>query len=621
MEHKFRTRVKDLICLIVGCAFLYSCTSSTGNKEGLRLFEAVEAKVERTMDIHPDSGLMYADSALKLIGQYHLSKKELMKVVELKSRLYTDLQQKDSAYNYLDAYYELAIENKDSLAIGKCWLYRAELESQKENLYVAEKYIIDAENIFIRFGPEDNQALAYSIHGAILSGRGEYEKSQTLFLKAFDLYQKIKNIKGLSSLSLNIGNNYKEIGSRPEALKFYHYARAFAQESGYQIGLISAWMNLGVHYRNTDTDSAKYYYQKALQAIPETPLTLKRIQLEYNYANLFLDNKEYNKAMTMFEKLYRQCKDLNMQMGVAVVSSGLASIYSERKQYDKAERYILDAIAIFEKDGVIRFTLAFKKQLKELYQYKGDYKKAMEVADALKHQSDSLNSFNKQLAIHDMELFYQSEHIRLENEKLLSEVENNRLNLLLRLIIILFLVSFIVMIVIIYQRSAKNRKKLIANLEEINKIETELRNVQEMQSVWLKKVVKQQQNEWMQLSEENEEIRRKVSAVGIIDRKEAEDVTGISKKESNQFYLKNMTTRFNMVYPDFIAHLQLKHPEFSQQEIQFCMLVKINIPLKDIASILNVSLSTIKKRRQKIEASIDADGTLQDLYASIQEVS
>ena len=82
-----------------------------------------------------------------------------------------------------------------------------------------------------------------------------------------------------------------------------------------------------------------------------------------------------------------------------------------------------------------------------------------------------------------------------------------------------------------------------------------------------------------------------------------------------------MTTRFNMVYPDFIAHLQLKHPEFSQQEIQFCMLVKINIPLKDIASILNVSLSTIKKRRQKIEASIDADGTLQDLYASIQEVS
>ena len=102
---------------------------------------------------------------------------------------------------------------------------------------------------------------------------------------------------------------------------------------------------------------------------------------------------------------------------------------------------------------------------------------------------------------------------------------------------------------------------MIANLEEINKIESELRNAQEKQSDWLKKVVKQQQNEWMQLSEENEEIRRKASAVGIIDWKEDKDVSNISKKEINQFYLKNMMTRFNVIYPDFVEQLQQKHPE------------------------------------------------------------
>jgi hypothetical protein len=274
-----------------------------------------------------------------------------------------------------------------------------------------------------------------------------------------------------------------------------------------------------------------------------------------------------------------------------------------------------------EKDGVVKFTLALKKQLKELYQDKGDYKKALEVADALNSASDSLNNLNKQLAIHDMELFYQSEHVRLENEKLQSEVENNRLNLLLRLIIIFFLIIFMVSILVVYQRNAKNRIKMIANLEEINKIESELRNAQEKQSDWLKKVVKQQQNEWMQLSEENEEIRRKASAVGIIDWKEDKDISNISKKEINQFYLKNMMTRFNVIYPDFVEQLQQKHPEFRQQEIQFCMLVKINIPLKDIASILNVSMSTIEKRRQKVALSIGTDGTIQDLYESIQEMN
>lgn len=621
MEYKLTTKVINSLSLILIFVFLYSCTSSTEDNEGRILFDTMKAMTERTMALHQDSGFLYADSALKIIEKYNLGAKERMTVAEFKARLYTDLQLKDSAYHYLDVYHELALENGDSLAIGRCWLYRANFESQKENLYVAEKFIVDAENILIRYGVRADLAQAYSIHGAILSGRGEYERSQTFFFKAFDLYQKVNDLHGLSSLSVNIGNNYKEIGSDQETLKYYHYALEFAEDSDYEIGMVTAWMNLGVYYRSIDTDSAKYYYQKALDAIPSTPLSLKRVQVEYNYANIFLDNKEYDKAMAMFEKLYKQCRELNIQMGMAVVSSGLAAIYTERGRYDIAEHYILDAIAIFEKDGVVKFTLALKKQLKELYQDKGDYKKALEVADALNSASDSLNNLNKQLAIHDMELFYQSEHVRLENEKLQSEVENNRLNLLLRLIIIFFLIIFMVSILVVYQRNAKNRIKMIANLEEINKIESELRNAQEKQSDWLKKVVKQQQNEWMQLSEENEEIRRKASAVGIIDWKEDKDISNISKKEINQFYLKNMMTRFNVIYPDFVEQLQQKHPEFRQQEIQFCMLVKINIPLKDIASILNVSMSTIEKRRQKVALSIGTDGTIQDLYESIQEMN
>lgn len=621
MEYKLTTKVINSLSLILIFVFLYSCTSSTEDKEGRILFDTMKAMTERTMALHQDSGLVYADSASKIIERYDLGASERMTVAEFKARLYSDLQQTDSAYHYLDVYHELALENGDSLAIGRCWLYRANFESQKENLYVAEKFIVDAENILIRYGVRADLAQAYSIHGAILSGRGEYERSQTFFFKAFDLYQKVNDLHGLSSLSVNIGNNYKEIGSDQETLKYYHYALEFAEDSDYEIGMVTAWMNLGVYYRSIDTDSAKYYYQKALDAIPSTPLSLKRVQVEYNYANIFLDNKEYDKAMAMFEKLYKQCRELNIQMGMAVVSSGLAAIYTERGRYDIAEHYILDAIAIFEKDGVVKFTLALKKQLKELYQYKGDYKKALEVADALSVESDSINNLNKQLAIHDMELFYQSEHVRLENEKLQSEVENNRLNLLLRLIIIFFLIIFMVSILVVYQRNAKNRIKMIANLEEINKIESELRNAQEKQSDWLKKVVKQQQNEWMQLSEENEEIRRKASAVGIIDWKEDKDVSNISKKEINQFYLKNMMTRFNVIYPDFVEQLQQKHPEFRQQEIQFCMLVKINIPLKDIASILNVSMSTIEKRRQKVALSIGTDGTIKDLYESIQEMN
>lgn len=67
MEHKFSTKVKNLIYLIVGCAFLYACTSSTEDKEGRILFDTMKAMTEQTMALHQDSGFLYADSALRII--------------------------------------------------------------------------------------------------------------------------------------------------------------------------------------------------------------------------------------------------------------------------------------------------------------------------------------------------------------------------------------------------------------------------------------------------------------------------------------------------------------------------------------------------------------------------
>ena len=615
-----KSALPSLSFLIVISFVFNSCHSKEDRMTDQMVYYDLLKKAKLNIDQHADSSLLYADSAIRVVRSLQIGETALISLYEVKAKAYQSVQKYDSVNVYLELMQSVALANNDSLSLAKGYLLKGELEADNENVYVAEKFLLKSIPILARKGTDADLAKAYTLYGVMLSGKAEYKSAQMQFLKAYELYKRMNDLNGLCAVSLNIANNYMVIGSKKNALVYYKMAYQTAEQIKDTTQQISCLLDLGIYYRLINTDSAMYCYQKALDVLPPRPLTPTHIQVYYNMANLYGTMKQWDKAMKIYTQIYNQCVEMNFQIGIAMVSSGLSSVSAAKGQHDLAEKYILDALKIVKKNGSIKREIALKKQLLETYTEAGKYKEALTLATEIKVKSDSLMDIRKQLSIHEMEIYYQSEKMRLENKNLLKEQANDRLMLLLRLIVI-FILSFIVILMfIIFKQKNKIKKQQIIDLEEKNALQAKLKELETQKLDWFKRLVMQQQNEWADISKENESIRVKLENIDLINLDGTNKVdVSTSKTGNQQHYWENLTVRFNIIYPAFIDKLIAKHPSFSKSDIQFCMLIKLNISLKDIASIMNINVESIYKRKYRMEEKMQMKGS--DLYKTIQDIS
>jgi len=611
-----------LSVVLFGLVFFQSCTHHPKN-DLLKKYNELATKSQSKKLQDPVEKIHLANAALQIADSLSLPDSLFYQMYFIKSYEYATLSKLDSATTYYQLTDSMAAKNKDSLYIGLSHMLRGYIESKNNNLYLSEKFYKKSLKILEKKHNTVYLAAIYGNYGSLLYDKGLFKESQDLLIKSYALYKLNNDSAGLSFISLNLANNYLDIGSYTEALKYYKIALHLAIKTKNLTQEEACYNNLGVYYRVQNPDSALFYYKTALKAVEHNPAyEFSRIQIEYNMANIYVDKKQINIAMPIYLRLLNECKSKKNVLGEAIIMSGLSDVYFKQGNHKKSIESLLYAIHLLENQGSDKYTYALKNQLKHTYQEAGKYKEALTLADELKSRSDSSNNYNKQVAIHDLEMYYHSEKISLENEKLNAELKNSNLSLFLRLIVILFLLVLIVFLVILYSKNIKAKKRIILDLEEKNEIEKQLKETKSAQADWFKRIVKQQQNEWMQLSKENEEIRRKISVTDIVSRRENEDEQGgISKKGADQLYRKNMMLRFNLVYPEFVDNIKSKYQISSQEDILFCMLVKTNIPMKDIASILEISAATLTKRRHKLELIIDSDGSLEDFYDAIQSIN
>ncbi len=75
----------------------------------------------------------------------------------------------------------------------------------------------------------------------------------------------------------------------------------------------------------------------------------------------------------------------------------------------------------------------------------------------------------------------------------------------------------------------------------------------------------------------------------------------IENKESwDQFLLY-----FNQTHQNFIHELQLKHPNLTQNDLRMCALTRLNMSNREMATLLNISITGIEKSRYRLKKRLD----------------
>lgn len=431
-------------------------------------------KVSQLVTSKPDSALKLADFTISQAQQAKWNDTVVIALLQLKANAYLKQRNVDSAKINFERARLKAILISDTRWQATIDLKYGELMLDKGNLYTAEKYLGEAVEILDKGSDKFKQGEAYNLYGGVLADRGDILKSQHYHFKAYVCFENTDSLAALGKVCNNLASNFKAQGSKNDALIYYQKALNYSLRAKDTGNITSVLNNLGIFYRTSSPDSSFNYYNKVLSLVHPGKNSRMEIITRYNMANLYFDNKQYEKAKSVYLSLLDICRSGKNVGGVARIYISLAAFYSKTGNYPVARKYLNDAISLSDSIGDKKINTYSLNELKELYIKTKDYKDALDLSVIIKKSGDSTLLAEKKAAVHEIEMLYISEKKDAENAKLKYQIGIQQTNLEYRMMIIfLFILATGVMSILIYRLSKLYRQRGIAYQQLVSKFKLE----------------------------------------------------------------------------------------------------------------------------------------------------
>jgi len=192
--------------------------------------------------------------------------------------------------------------------------------------------------------------------------------------EALLISEKIYYIDGIGKSYNRMGNTARYESDLGQSVLYHKRALSYLEQTTDTLNRIKCLNSLGVTYRklNLEKDAFKYYF-RALK-LAENYNNDRSISIALGgIANVFINTEEYDKALYYLNKgLAIEVKSNNTR-GQGYVLSNIGEVYLYKNEYDSAYHYLNESLQIILKnprrDGVaIKYNL-----LGLLFQKKGDY--------------------------------------------------------------------------------------------------------------------------------------------------------------------------------------------------------------------------------------------------------
>lgn len=289
---------------------------------------------------------------------------------------------------------------------------------------------IDALRKYEELGDIEQQAFLHNSIGNTLGHLGDNVESLHSFYHALELHEAIGNSRGIQMSLGNIGTLFAALDDTERALEYFDKAQAIALETGNMEDAASHLCNIGNVYRkNGDYPLASEYFHRSLDIFVEIGDRRRIAALLGNIGTVSFYCAEYDKALEYLENALLVAEELQDNYAIALWRSNLGELYAipEWKQYnlEKAEEYLLGALAVKEKSGAMVDQYWIHKNLGAVYKQQGKWK------DALYHFEKFHTLKDEHLSVSTVQSVADSDSKRkialISKEKEITEAKNAEL--------------------------------------------------------------------------------------------------------------------------------------------------------------------------------------------------
>ncbi|GAB2629491.1 tetratricopeptide repeat protein [Belliella aquatica] len=429
------------------------------------------------------------------------------------------------------------------------------------------------------------------LKGLESSYNAAYSKSIEFLLEAAKIFEERNQSANLAKAYQSMAFDFHQMGDF-ESQEFYLLKQIQIEQAlGNSMELIEAYNNLGVSYKKRDSlDRALFYYELANQELTVVKSPFLTAQNLTNRANIFEKLEDYPAA----ESLFLECEQLSEQhdiaYGVLLSNVNLGNLYRMMKKYSLSEARLNKALSLakslkFKKEEALVF-----ERLAWLERDRGAFDAAYDNLSRYYSLNDSLVNESVRNTATELKTKYESEKkeneiIRLSNDKLYQQY-----------IMALMGVFLVMLLFVIYWWRNKNqliqvKLDLAENLNQVKSEALKLRENDLLQQTMEKVALKDQMQDLVNKIKEgtsNEKIENQVRAI-----------------ELKQNPWNDLVEKFKLLHPQFIEKLTIAYPQLTQNDLELCSLIKMNLSTKEIGQILRITDQSVRTKKYRLLKKLD----------------
>jgi tetratricopeptide (TPR) repeat protein len=372
-------------------------------------------KAEGYLKKHPDSTLFYTQKLLSKTSQKKFGEKDQLQLYALRQKAFAAMENMDSVVAVGKKIRVLASEIPDSLAIANSLLLvRGEIDFSSQQEMIA--YLPGAIATFKNNNMPFESARLSASYGTILCHKGDFVKAQTFLLDSYRVFNTLDSIRPIINVCMNIGSTYAYTKSNQKSLEYYNKSYDAALKLKDSNAISSVLMNIGTFYADDikNQDKALDYYKRALPFVPKKSGAFLKMKIDFNIAVAAFAKGDLLFSERTFQSMLADCIKIKAYEGVAMASKGLGDLYIKKQQPEKALLYLTRAIHLADSLEMSYEALQMQPSLLKLYKNNRNFEAALQVSEHMKTSNDSILSAEKQNAVHELEIKYQSEKKVLE---------------------------------------------------------------------------------------------------------------------------------------------------------------------------------------------------------------
>ena len=453
-----------------------------------------------------------------------------------------------------------------------------------------------------------NIAICY--HGTSYTKGLDFCQQSMAVYKILEKKAPKKALEGRSRCLQLISTIYGRQGKLRESIALSKEAlQGFRPETdsmGY-IGLICG--SLGTAYSKLNVlDSAGYYYKMSLEA----QLRAKNIAyLPTAYlkaGDIALKKGDKNTAYQYYERAKKIADSSeNKQAQVScLLALGNWELTFEQKEAI-TENYFQQAKQIATSLSDKLFYISALRDLLALRKKQGNFEQALDYQTQINHIKDSLNEWETQNIVKRLEIEFEVS----EKDRQLSLIQKAKEVALLRNYLLLGFLVFGTLLaagIIFFLKNSQKKDKILlqtqSELMEAREVQKQLKEQHLQNELEFKE--SQLSAMALQMAQKNELLQALKSRLD--EERNAKNMQSLQKiihKSLNQDKeWADFDSHFESLNKNFYTRLKANYPDISPNDLKICALIKMNLSIKEMAAILNISPDSVKTARYRLRKKL-----------------